>query len=236
MQRQAGMLVSLTLVVGASWFAVQPPAATAAGHAVAVVDNAFQDAVSSSTTTTITAGDYVTWTWSGTNTHSVTADDATFDSDPPAGSRTSGTFTQTFSTPGSYGYYCRIHGAPGRAMAGTIVVQVAAPTSTPTSLPGATVTPAPSNTPVTRTPAPNTTDTPVSAATSAPALTPVPALNAPASATPGSMAAAGGAAQLPRTGFGRNDGATPFWPVAAFALGLAGLGCGVARRTRRHRP
>lgn len=81
--------------------------------AVAVCDNKF-----SPTGSTITAGSSITWTWKGSNTHNVT-----FLTGPvvPAASGTmsSGTFTQTFATPGAYTYECSIHGA---VMSGTITV------------------------------------------------------------------------------------------------------------------
>jgi plastocyanin len=33
------------------------------------------------------------------------------------------TFSMTFKTPGSYPYYCRVHGGPGgRGMSGTVTV------------------------------------------------------------------------------------------------------------------
>jgi plastocyanin len=33
------------------------------------------------------------------------------------------TFSHTFDTPGTYRYYCQLHGGPGSGMAGTVVVQ-----------------------------------------------------------------------------------------------------------------
>ncbi|MGI8686135.1 MAG: LamG-like jellyroll fold domain-containing protein, partial [Acidimicrobiales bacterium] len=91
-------------------------AVDSAAAGVQVADNAFQ-AVSS----TITAGSTVTWTKTGNNQHTVTADDGSFDS----GSMAPGaTFSRTFATPGSYRFYCVIHGAAGgTGMSGVIVVQ-----------------------------------------------------------------------------------------------------------------
>jgi plastocyanin len=70
---------------------------------------------------TITKNGTVTWTWRGTNSHSVTNDASSteiFDS----GINSNGhTFMHTFSTAGVFGYHCQIHGSFG--MTGTITVQ-----------------------------------------------------------------------------------------------------------------
>lgn len=85
---------------------------------VQVADNRFQ-AVS----TTITAGSTVTWTKTGSNSHTVRADDGSFDS---GGLAAGATFSRIFTSPGTYRFYCPIHGAPGgTGMSGTIVVQPA---------------------------------------------------------------------------------------------------------------
>jgi plastocyanin len=66
------------------------------------------------------AGVSLRWSLDGAEQHTITADDGSFDSgilNP------SDTFMLTFDTPGTRGYYCQIHGAPGGiGMAGTIVV------------------------------------------------------------------------------------------------------------------
>ena len=92
-------------------------------------------------------GDKVTWRWNGPDTnHSVTAapDQAErFDSDPDGGDGyyfgpslpnvivhfPGDTFSHTFTMPGSYTYFCRVHGF----MRGTVVVSGAAapPSSSP---------------------------------------------------------------------------------------------------------
>ena len=74
---------------------------------------------------TITAGDVVRWTFSG-DQHSVTSRDGLFDSgikDP------GGSFQFTFTTAGTYRYYCLVH---PDLMSGTIVVKAAAATPRPT--------------------------------------------------------------------------------------------------------
>ncbi|MEX0684151.1 MAG: hypothetical protein WD904_14085 [Dehalococcoidia bacterium] len=122
--------------------------ANAATIGVAVDDNyfcapAFEGAVC---TTTITAGDAVTWTVSG-STHTVTQCDAAYANCPPGGGFNSGpveaggTFSQTFAAAGDIYYRCDLH--PSEMM-GKIVVQ--APTPSPTPVP-AGQTPGPTATP-----------------------------------------------------------------------------------------
>ncbi len=78
-------------------------------------------------TMTINVGDSIAFVNAG-GFHNVVADDNSFTS----GAATSDafTFTQTFNTPGTFGYYCSIHGAPnGTGMSGSITVNaVTAPT------------------------------------------------------------------------------------------------------------
>lgn len=63
----------------------------------------------------ISAGTTVTWTNNDSATHTVTADDGSFDS---GNLDTGATFSQTFDTPGTYTYHCNIH----PSMTATIVV------------------------------------------------------------------------------------------------------------------
>ena len=57
-------------------------------------------------TITVTAGTMVTWTNNDNMTHTVTADDNSFDS----GNLTSGSnYSRTFSVAGTYPYHCTIH-------------------------------------------------------------------------------------------------------------------------------
>jgi plastocyanin len=69
-------------------------------------------------TVTINVGDTVTWT-NGGGFHDVTADDGTFGNSPGG----SWTLSHTFTTAGSFGYHCSIHGFPGGGMFGTVIVQ-----------------------------------------------------------------------------------------------------------------
>jgi plastocyanin len=88
------------------------------GHGPAIVragvgfDNRFDPR-----TVTVGVGDNVIWRWEdgGLSSHSVTADDGSFDSNP----RTSGEFTHRFTAEGTFGYYCKVH---PQQMAGQVTV------------------------------------------------------------------------------------------------------------------
>lgn len=54
----------------------------------------------------VAAGTTVTWTNNDQTTHTVTADDGSFDSGDVA---PGGTFSMTFNTPGTFAYHCKIH-------------------------------------------------------------------------------------------------------------------------------
>lgn len=97
------------------------PPASAATHEVDVQDNAYSPAEIE-----IDAGDTVHWTQTGNSGHSVTAEDGSFDSHPgcPGDCMANGDeFEHTFDEAGTFEYYCRIHGANGGAMRGTVTVQ-----------------------------------------------------------------------------------------------------------------
>lgn len=80
---------------------------------VNVGDNFFSPA-----SVTIAAGGTVTWTWTGANTHTVTSTTAVFGSGTP---QSSGTFNFTFPDPGTFPYFCEVHGAV--VQSGTVTVQ-----------------------------------------------------------------------------------------------------------------
>jgi plastocyanin len=84
------------------------------GTAVSIVDFAFQPA-----SIEVPAGSTVTWTNTGGAPHTVTADNGAFDSGQLA---PGASFSQTFTTPGTYTYHCDIH----PRMTGTVVVTEAA--------------------------------------------------------------------------------------------------------------
>lgn len=101
-------------------------AAPAAAQQIAIdiVDNTF-----SAAKITVPVGAAVVWTHTGQKKHTVTADDGSFDS----GELTNGgSFAKTFEKPGTYQYYCTIHGgAGGQGMTATIVVAEAAAAAPP---------------------------------------------------------------------------------------------------------
>lgn len=88
----------------------------------------------------VTAGTTVTWTNNDQTTHTVTADDGSFDSGDVA---PGGTFSMTFTTPGTFAYHCKIH----PFMTASIVVTGAQQSNQPaaaaaTNAPAATQAPA----------------------------------------------------------------------------------------------
>jgi hypothetical protein len=102
-------------------------------------------------TVTIQAGETVTWDFSATTqVHNVAsfndaANDPGWRKGPPASYATAlpsaGTYTRTFSAPGTYEFVCQAH-SPG--MSGTIVVEgegTVTPTPTPTPTPTVTASP-----------------------------------------------------------------------------------------------
>lgn len=81
-----------------------------AGTTASIIDFGFQPA-----SLTVKAGTTVTWKNTGAVAHTVTADDASFDSGHVA---PGASFQHTFATAGTYAFHCAIH----RSMTGTIVV------------------------------------------------------------------------------------------------------------------
>jgi plastocyanin len=83
----------------------EPPVA---GDAVTLRDNAFTPALLA-----VTPGTTVTWIWDdGSTQHNVVFDDAASDI------QSEGTWTHTFTDPGTYDYVCALHGG----MRGSVVV------------------------------------------------------------------------------------------------------------------
>ncbi len=106
-------------------------AAQAATRTVTISNFMFTDASSGNGTTTINAGDSVNWVWGG-GFHSTTSGSCSSGCTPngnwDSGEKSTGTFSRTFNTAGSFPYYCSVHGS---IMQGTVVVQAvaAAPTA-----------------------------------------------------------------------------------------------------------
>jgi plastocyanin len=90
--------------------------ALAADQAVTIAGLAFSPA-----SVTVSAGDTVTWTNNDQQTHTATADDASWNSGNIAGG--GGTKSVTFTTAGTFPYHCAIH----PAMTGSVTVTAAAP-------------------------------------------------------------------------------------------------------------
>lgn len=82
---------------------------------------------------TVAPGDTVVWTF--LSFHSATSDLQTGPEVWDSGVKSSGTFSHTFTTPGTYPYYCSLHSFPGGTfMNGSVQVQTAAvPTLTSVS-------------------------------------------------------------------------------------------------------
>ncbi len=86
-----------------------PSAAT--GNAVSIADFSFK-----APAITVSVGTTVTWTNNDSTSHTVTADDGSFKSDPLGAGAT---FSQTFATAGTFAYHCTIH----PTMTGSVTVK-----------------------------------------------------------------------------------------------------------------
>jgi plastocyanin len=86
--------------------------------AVTVANNSFTPAA-----LTVATGTTVVWTWAANaTTHTVTpAASEPTGSGPPASAPK--TYQFTFNNPGTFVYYCTVHGSPTAGMRGTITVQ-----------------------------------------------------------------------------------------------------------------
>lgn len=97
--------------------------------------------------TTIDPGDTIIFVNRG-GVHNAVADDGSFrcalgcDGDGRNGdgnsSNANWTASLIFNTPGTIGYFCENHGAPGQGMFGTIIVRGQVPHATPVAVPSAT--------------------------------------------------------------------------------------------------
>ena len=74
----------------------------------------------------VAPGDTVVWTFAAT--HTTTSDQQTGPEVWNSGIRSSGTFAHTFTTPGTYPYYCSLHSVPGGTFMNGSVQVAAAPT------------------------------------------------------------------------------------------------------------
>jgi plastocyanin len=71
-------------------------------------------------TVTVDPGQPVCWTWSGDTEHTVKADNGSFTTGNPSDK---GNFQTSFTTPGTYGYYCQVHGTLTGGMRGKVIVR-----------------------------------------------------------------------------------------------------------------
>jgi plastocyanin len=71
---------------------------------------------------TVPAGTTVRWRWLD-DSHTVTSSGAPAFPGSTAISATPQIYEYTFATPGTYTYYCAVHGTPGSGMRGTVVVE-----------------------------------------------------------------------------------------------------------------
>src|SRR5687767_3318562 len=83
-----------------------------AGAAFSAVGVSVEDDFFTPTNLNISKGTTVTWTWNTNRNHTVTSGNASaptnlFDS----GIKSSGTFSFTFNSTGTFPYHCRVHGA-----------------------------------------------------------------------------------------------------------------------------
>ncbi|MHB8606024.1 MAG: CARDB domain-containing protein [Thermoplasmatota archaeon] len=102
--------VALALVLAVPFAVFAAPRAEGATSNVHISGFAFNPS-----SVTVAIGDSVKWDNQDMVTHTVTADDLSFDSGNLA---TGATFTQTFTTFGTFAYHCKIH----TTMKGTVIV------------------------------------------------------------------------------------------------------------------
>lgn len=137
-------IVGIALVVATIPFASM---SAAGNQTIVIVNSAYRPA-----DVTVTVGD-VFWYQSGQLTHTVTADDGSFDSGELAPGKT---FSHFFDRTGVFTYHCTIHGMTGKL---TVVAAGTTPSPSPTPTPVATAAP----------PSPKATVRPSAAPASAPA-------------------------------------------------------------------
>jgi plastocyanin len=167
-------------------------------------------------TVTVAPGETVTWNFQGL--HTSTSDAMTGPEVWNSGVLSSGTFSHTFGTPGTYPYYCAIHSFPGGTMMnGVVQVKGAGVTATPTVTATSTATATPTVVPATPTPTLTSTPVPTAVVTATITATAVPTPPPPATATPAPTSAPG----PPVPGIPVLDLASRF--LLALALAAAGI-------------
>jgi len=147
----AAFTAGLKAAAPAAAMPAEPMAAS--GTAIAIKNYAFAPAAM-----TISAGTKVTWTNDDTAPHTVTIDSGPVKFSSPTLQK-GDSFTYTFTTPGTYMYYCAVH----PDMTAKLVV-TGTPTTTPTPTPTPSKTPTSSPTSSMSMPAPSGSDCAISSA------------------------------------------------------------------------
>src|SRR5215470_7736315 len=112
--RKVVVLIGILMLGSLVVFGVNAPVPITAGATVTISNFQFTPKV-----VRIKAGDEVTWQVKE-GTHTVTADDGSFESQNLTGGQK---FSHTFDKAGTYRYYCSFHGSKGgHDMAGTVIV------------------------------------------------------------------------------------------------------------------
>lgn len=230
------MLRAFAALVGATVL-LAIPAQAGTKNVAATGGNAFSPG-----TVHIKPGDTVLWTNTGGIGHTVTSSTGDWTKDDAIAAPTN-TTSYTFTKPGTYRYYCRVHGTATTGMRGAVVVDAPKPSPSPT--PTHTTAPPPTSAPPTTgpptTPPPTTTSVSPSSSSSA---TAVPPSGTPPTTTPSFPfptfvptprptlpdLGAGGLTPYPPTGRGRG------LPVLLALLLLLGVGAGEVRAVRATTP
>jgi plastocyanin len=157
---------------------------------------------------TVAPGEMVTWNFN--ELHTSTSDSQIGPETWDSGQLSSGTFSHTFNTPGTYPYHCFIHSFPGGTLMNGVV-----------EVSGVGATPTPTATPPTQ-PTPTATFTP-------PGATPTATPTTPAPATPTATPPAPGPSATPVSGVGPagipdlDAGSRALLALALAAAGVAAL-------------
>jgi plastocyanin len=210
-RRSLGYSLALAFTLGLTL--ATAPGASAADGAVTVRDNAFQPSA-----VTIGVNETVTWSNLGQKTHTVTADDGSFNSGPLA---PGDAYATVFPKAGTFTYHCTIH---PNVMKGTVTVGAAVP-------PPST---APEPTPPAGTVPPSFPPLPTQVA--------APSVGSPAATASGATGAGSGngtgtgsgtASDNPLTAVAKALPSAPVLAIVAAIVVLIGLSFFVPRRRRR---
>jgi plastocyanin len=180
---------------------------------------------------TVAPGDTVTWNFN--ELHTSTSDPQIGPETWDSGQLSSGTFSHTFNTPGTYPYHCFIHSFPGGTlMNGVVEVSGVGPTPTPTATPPTQPTPTATFTPPGATPTATFTPpgaTPTATPTLAGVATPTATPTTPAPVTPTATPPPPGPSATPVSGVAPagipdlDAGGRALLAVALAAAGIAAL-------------